>query len=297
MEKIRRDMGMYNCVVECDVGDRDLDRYVYAVVDERVEMLLADLSRKRPQWVFVTFGYGNPHLDGIHRNFSSFTIEDDGEVLGTIETEKDWRNGETVFCLHNKRLNSKRERNGPTKTRKRDKAGKLILANYYLKTIPELASEAASKTSALLDKIKRDVIYLHDRTIGGLGAALSRVLVDYPEITEQVRRHLPHTEASKLDALPDVCGRKRAVHTIWKELGTKKGVTIRVRGSKYHVIWAGASDAIHSFDQDAVPEHIRQGIGMLKLMNPEELIEDVGVRVDANTFFLINVGETPDGTA
>ena len=171
MEKIRRDMGMYNCVVECDVEDKDLSRYVNAVVDERVEMLLADLSRKRPQWVFVTSGYGSAHLDGIHRNFSSFTIEDDGEVLGTIETEKDWRNGETVFCLHNKRLNSKRERNGPTKTRKRDKAVKLILANYYLKTIPELASEAASKTSALLDKINRDAGYLHDRTIGANASA------------------------------------------------------------------------------------------------------------------------------
>jgi LmbE family N-acetylglucosaminyl deacetylase len=297
MEKIRRDMGMYNCVVECDVGDRDLDRYVNAVVDERVEKLLADLSRKRPQWVFVTSGYGSAHLDGIHRNFAAFSIEDDEEILGTIETEKDWRTGETVFCLHNKRLNSKRERNGPTKTRKRDKAAKLILANYYLKTIPELTAEARTNTYALIDTLDGNARYAHDRTISGLSAALSRVLVDYPEITEQVRRHLPHTEASKLDALSDVWGCRCATSVFRHERDAKKSVTIRVRGSKYHVIWAGASDAIHSFDQDAVPEPIRQGIGMLKLMNPAELIEDVGVRIDANTFFLINVGETPDGTA
>ena len=104
MTKIRHPMPTYNCFAECHVDQTDNPRYKNAHVDDRIEPLIAELGRKRPQWKFVTYRQGAMDASGTYANHTYFYIEEDGENLGTIYIDRSWRTGESSFCMENSRL-------------------------------------------------------------------------------------------------------------------------------------------------------------------------------------------------
>jgi hypothetical protein len=60
------------------------------------------------------------------------------------------------------------------------------------------------------------------------------------------------------------------------------GTLVSLNGSEYVT-------AHGTYTTDTLPVHIKQGLGMLKLVDAGQCIRDVGFRVDADTFFVIGV--------
>jgi hypothetical protein len=71
------------------------------------------------------------------------------------------------------------------------------------------------------------------------------------------------------------------------------GVTVRSEGSDYLVTreYANTRD-VEVFTNDTLSDHLKAGLGILKLIEPKSIIQGVGVRVDANTFFILDPEKT-----
>jgi hypothetical protein len=61
-----------------------------------------------------------------------------------------------------------------------------------------------------------------------------------------------------------------------------RGTLVSLHGSEYVT-------AHGTYTTDTLPVHIKQGVGMLKLVDAGQCVRDVGFRVDADTFFVIGV--------
>lgn len=51
--------------------------------------------------------------------------------------------------------------------------------------------------------------------------------------------------------------------------------------------------AIYIYQTDTLPEFLKRGVGLLKLIDPLAYLSDTGMRVDANTFFVIDEENKP----
>ena len=66
------------------------------------------------------------------------------------------------------------------------------------------------------------------------------------------------------------------------------GATITLARGKYLL---ANGDQIQEHTTDTLPDWIKRGVGMLKLVDKNTFIPGTGIRVDADTFFVINTGE------
>jgi len=48
----------------------------------------------------------------------------------------------------------------------------------------------------------------------------------------------------------------------------------------------GLGGEVKIFTSEQLPDSIRRGVGMLKLVEDSQIIEGVGLKVNANTFFI-----------
>ena len=283
MTKIKLPMPTYNCFAECDVEQADNPRYKNAHVDSRMEPLLAELGRKRPQWHFITYRQGTLDGSGTYADHTCFRIEEDGEMLGELWIDRNWRTGESSFCMHNDRLRRQRERSGPTKTIHLKKAIKLVLDNYVASTITEIASRAMATVRGAVTSEVSNAAYAFRDCMDSIRPALAEYLVNRPEVMAQVRQLC--TKPEKLDKMPEAYEHKKAVDAM--QLGD--GVTIITARGKYIATNDGGD--LQEYTSDTLPDNVRQGVGMLKLVGPKTLVPGVGMRVDENIFFIANQGE------
>ena len=68
----------------------------------------------------------------------------------------------------------------------------------------------------------------------------------------------------------------------------QSSVTFDRNSGKY---LAMVTDQVQEFTSETLPDWMRQGVGMLKLVEPETVVAHVGARVSDNTFFIVNTGE------
>lgn len=289
MTKIRLPMPTYNCFAECGVGQADNPRYKNAHVDSRIEPLIVELGRKRPQWKFVTYRQGTLSADASYADHHTFYIEEDDENLGEIYIERNWRTGESSFCMENSRLRRQRERSGPTKTIHLKKATKLVLDNYVASSIGEKMQMANGAATSAVQSADREATYAFTNLIDKLRVPMATCLVEDAAMMAELRKRLEGAaQHDAVDKLPEAFSRLEDARMVFGAMQHGQGVTIIMQRDKYHML---VGDIIQEHTSDTLPDWVKRGIGLLKLTEPKTLVPGTGMRVDATTFFVINTGE------
>lgn len=289
---IRLPMDMHNVFRECELGTETWDKNAKAVVDSGMRDLIEKIARKRPHWQFISEAMGRMRDDGSYA-YVRFVIEDSGDRLGKIDLARDWRTGEHVFELDNPRLRAKRERNGYTKTKKVDKAVKLVVDNYYGRTLPERLSVARAERNTVLSDVMRSASYKVDRIMRELQPQLVSFLTNNPQIAEQITMQEP-SSAANLTTLPGACQEAATTRVIYDANQVGAGVTVLAWRDRFYTV-GSVSDTPDTveYNYDTVPPHIAMGIGMLKLVGIKESIPDIGTRVSEDVFFVVNPEQQP----
>jgi hypothetical protein len=250
-----------------------------------LEPVIAKLAMLYPLWTFTANGTASMHSVVL----TQFTVACDGEKLGTIERRYEGRDYQ--ICVTNERIKASMERSGFYKTMNPDKAVAKVKKMFSPKTTKESAHsarEAAGKAAQTAEWNKtREKDDAHDIV---LRAAKKFVMNEgFSIFMDYAKTHYPRQEhellVSKMETF-EAAKQDLVTITAVREVlrNGKGGAVISRRGATYVV---EHSDNVEICDDNTLPEWVRNRIGLLKLIEPEQFVSDTGMRATANTFVVL----------
>ena len=241
---------------------------------------LIALATKKPNWKFVGVqGWHRDTLEGdrIYKAYK-FNVWEGKSKLGKIYTDRG-RTRKTTYYAENSRITRKRERGSAMFTTNIAKAVKNVCKEFYPDTNTERMDEAISKAQGMMQDIYGDKIRAFDNRVTRILRGLESYLLDNWETMSVIAAKECPKEVSEL---PLAREEKFIAETIKDAFNNSRGTLVALHGSEYVT-------AHGTYTTDTLPVHIKQGVGMLKLVEAGQCVRDVGFKVDADTFFVIGV--------
>ena len=269
---------MPNIVVRIEIGTTLPDANIGAT--EAMTPYLIALATKKPNWKFVgVSGYHLPHGEG-GKTYEAykFNVWEGKSKLGKIYTDRG-RASKTTYYAENSRIAHKRERGSAMFTTNVAKAVKNVCKEFYPITTNERMSAAISKAQGVMQDIYGDKIRAFDNRVTRILRGLESYVLDNWETMSVIAAKECPKEVSEL---PLAREEKFIAETIKDAFNNSGGTLVALHGSEYVT-------AHGTYTTDTLPVHIKQGVGMLKLVEAGQCVRDVGVKVDADTFFVIGV--------
>lgn len=234
----------------------------------------------RPTWRFVAYG---SYKGDTHRVFSNFYFMEDGERLGSVSLE--YCSGSAYkIIVKNERIDAKRQRGSGYRTEDWQKAVTKIRKHFFKLG----ASERVEKVKELANKVisgeygskSWDARNAHSKlfsdAIEFAEAHIDMYLDKYPHLLSQKTDHDEKREALMV------------VDQVKTLLDKGEALIVVLDGERYIVV--EGSDTT-TYDNDSLPYHFREKLGLLKLVNEHQMISDVGCRVSSEAFVLVPGGK------
>ena len=269
---------MPNIVVRIEI-DTMLPDANFSATEEMTPYLIA-LATKKPNWKFVGVqGWHRDTLEGgrIYEAYK-FNVWEGKSKLGKIYTDRG-RARKTTYYAENSRITQKRDRGSAMFTTKLDKAIKNVCKEFYPVTTNERMSAAISKAQGVMQDIYGDKVRGVDNRMQRILKGLESYVIDNWETISVIAAKKCPKDVSEL---PLALEEKYIAVDVKAAFDNSGGTLVALHGSEYVT-------AQGTYTTDTLPVHIKQGVGMLKLVEAAQCIRGVGFRVDADTFFVIGV--------
>jgi hypothetical protein len=261
---------------------------LHSVIDPFLKSIMDKLALKYPQWVFEE-KHSQRHVttdDGWGVNAYAFTIKDKREELGSIE--KDWTIKGHRFLVRNHRIDAMRERGCGMKTIHEDKALKYVDKFFSRKSMTEKVGEARL---ALREKLN-DVAYDKSRNLERLWNNFTQVAQSFIVANfDEFKKLIPSTELATIEGLPSLVEEDLIITSMKvRGLSTIHGDAyfVYIDGIDYAVTKANDDGKLEIKSSEELPEFLRKGIGMLKLVEDGVAIGNIGFRCNATTFLVLD---------
>lgn len=283
--------------------DRSRDRKDFTFkIDPSFRGFLIEAAKKFPMWRFLsggTEGGISRTRDSVPQNIMHYYsvyrvwVYEGSEKLGEISYEH--RNsangsGHTVYVIHNLRILRKRERGDSDKTKDINKALKILAKTFGTKTIDERVKEAMRDCEVRVGDIAmRKYSQFNGGYVSFARAIEAHLMVDKWEEIKQVAMD-NGVDLTMLDKLPSAYEDKQIAEEVEKCVKDKKGVVVIIHGNDYAVQsfpTANAEPITEMFSTDTLPEWIKRGVGMLKLVEPEHMVGKIGYKIKSDAFFVM----------
>jgi len=260
----------------------NVDRAKESIVHPFMVPLIEALQLKRPHWEFEATGFGSRGIAEYSNNVlhSSFDVYDNGDRLGNIEREY-YRDSNT-YAAGNHRINAKRQ----VGMRKKSKHLKVIvseiLKEFYPLTVDELATEKYKKAHAAMQQATykdrrahiQNVDLIRDSMLAYLTSgdrwAEFEATQDAPNVMQAKAEHIRLAENARVAA--DISSMN---HTV---------VIERPRD----IVTKRCDEAAHSTSLDALSNHMKTSLALLKMTDIGTIVEGAGVRTAEDTFYIID---------
>lgn len=287
--KVRVPMDMPGVYKRCPDDATHLVRNTNPRVHPFMRPLIEELSKKHPLWEFVSESMGSPNSDSSFYIYSRFTIYEHGEELGWIDRTSYSRSGVESYAFNNERLNKKRQRGAYNTTKILKQAVKAINENMYGLTIPERLIQARSKTSSEVSS----AVYMVNRNYDDVCAKLKAEMIQFTMARWAEFEALPLTgvKADARSKFLDIHERMEGAKPIRDANTHNGGVMVLELNGRFYVQPDSDKTQVFQFTLDELPEYMKMGIGMLRLMDVKGMVDHIGVRVDTNVYYLVNHGQ------
>ena len=255
---------------------------VYPLIDS----VVYKLATLNPLWKFVA---EDRHIRTNNDYYiSGFSVSQDGEVIGQISTSIMGGRGR-VISISNDRIAKARERSNVYRTDNPDKAIAMAKKTFTKMNRPERFEKAQELAERTLSRGQ----WNKDREVTNHRQFFNSALFDWAKtegfiaFMEYLHKcNLPHKDKiyeakEKVDTL------SLELHTIervQKEYGDNKTALVVRDGGKY-MVRMGAE--VNLYDDSSLPENLRMKLGMLKLVEAEQYLSDVGCRISGEIFVLL----------
>jgi len=252
-----------------------------------LDPVISRLAMLNPLWKFI--GTGRIGVGGGHYTIAMFEVKLDGELLGEIDTSYMGSRGR-VICISNERIGRFRTRSSRYRTADADKAismAKKMFGRMNSNERIQKAGEAAEVvvTRGVWNKDRernnyRDMIKSELKTWSETrGFAMFMEYIEkeaFPSITHKVR-----SAREKLDII-DI--EMKTIEQVQKDFGEGKTALVVKDSGKYLV---RIGDNVNLYDDNSLPVDMRMKLGMLKLVENEQYITDMGCKVTDEIFVLL----------
>jgi hypothetical protein len=244
------------------------------------------LAVKHPEWKFVGTDYRTTMLEGtstIATVYRRFAVHAGKELLGHLWQDYSYGRRKDMYVIKNHRTEEALIRANAIKTSDVGKAVKLVEKMFYALTTKELMEQ----------KLKEVYKAAEDLTSNKMRQA------GYAE--REVRGHIMGYVRAHLDAvmlnIPDSAGRARLqeyftfsdeakiLHNVIDVLQSYKGHKIIQRGSVYYAA-VRDGDGVKELTNEDLTEPMKHKLGILKLVEDGQAVENVGFRHSNDTFIL-----------
>jgi len=243
--------------------------------------LVMNLAMANPLWRFVV-----TDTMGDHKPVN-FSVIDSGEVIGKIGRQ--YYRGDYKLSLSNDRISNARERTESYRTSDVDKAI-LMAKKMFFRLKPNervnKAHETAHKVmnSQFFDKQRehryseRDVESLAHQFIMGTGFPLFLAHVN------QLSEHEKKNVLTKMEKSSKLKQDMLTIESIKERFGGEHTALVIKDEGKYMV---KIGQDVQLYDDNTLPESMRGKLGMLKLVEAEHFISNVGCRINDEIFVLL----------
>ena len=245
---------------------------------------LKPIVAAHPDWRFV--GSNNSSSSSVSTPvLCKFTAYKDDENLGYVSVEYKGRN--VKLAISNHRISNEVKRGDSKHTEDPAVAEKLMRKFFYPKLVDERISAATTEVSHLVmsetwaknRELSKTEELLFNHAADFVKCRMDEYVAAYPA----VGKHLPSWKEAHLNM--------QTVESVKKAIDQNKYVLVILDGSEYIV---RSGDEAKVYNNDTLPEELRAKIGMLKLVEPGQMISGVGCKSGATTLLIIGVGESQD---
>lgn len=252
-----------------------------STIDPFLKDLIEQLALKYPQWTFVETSVTALAVDKLihaHR----FDVKDKREVLGTID--KDYCGSGYRYRIDNHRIEGVRERGSGMKTIHLKKAIKHVDKFFGKKNVIEKITEAKQKVQYALSQVNNEKEWRLRATWGSMESDVrSFVVGNYQMFMDSIVNK--NSIAKQLEQLPTQVEEFNATQHLTKTLQADNAFIVFIDGVNYSV--QKGKDPLEVKQSDELPDFIRRAVGLLKLVEDNQVVSGVGMRVDETTFLVL----------
>jgi len=252
-----------------------------STIDPFLKDLVEQLALKYPQWTFVETSATSMAVDKTYLAHR-FDIKDKRETLGTID--KDYANNGYRYRIDNHRIQGMRERGCGMKTIHLNKAIKHVDKFFSRKSISEKLAEAKLKVEQVVGQVANEKGWALRHTWSALETPVKQfVITNYQQFMNSVVDKSSIT--IQLEQLPKQLEEERSVDHMKDMLAKGNAFIVFIDGIHYSV--QKGKDPLQIKESDELPDFMRRAIGLLKLVEDNQAVSGVGLRVNESTFLVL----------
>jgi hypothetical protein len=246
-------------------------------VHNTISKLIFDLAVEKPLWIFTAKGVG--HI-GIDR----FVVTQDGEELGEIS--RTWYRSSDSIALTNDRIGAKRERTNSYRTSDATKALLTAKKMFIRKNSSELVEEAKKKAHDVLRSAKWDKERAIRNDEGNVyDAQLSFAKhAGYAMFIEHTKAKMDNKVLKSIENIDTYRSEMMSIESIQAKFDNGETALIVRTDGKYLVL---IGEDANIYDDRGLPDNIRGKLAMLKLVEKEHIVTDMGCRVSDEVFVVV----------
>lgn len=262
-----------------------------AIVDKLIDPVIQRLATLNPLWRFVATEAA--YYEENKARATAFDVVEHGEELGVIE--RYYHGREYVIHVCNERIGKERVRRGGYKTSDADKAILKAKKMFYKRKPSESLENAVKLASGVIhaqERRKKNEKYNHEvvvrdaavKFIMGTGFDL---FLKHIETWAEIDRNRITKASTEMERIST---EMLTIEKVRHHFEHRTAAVVVKDGGKYLV---KVGDDVQLYDDNSLPETMKGRLGMLKLVEAEYFIEDVGCRVNDEVFVVLMDEETP----
>ena len=256
---------------------------VYSMLDP----VVSRLASLNPLWTFVINNSGQSM--GNKRVACGFTIKLDGEELGTIGLSYMGHRGR-VIAISNDRIGKGRQRSDSYRTVDADKAI-LMAKKMFSKMNPneriQKAKDAAERIVSRASWNKeRDRTqhqgYIKNEMLAWVETKGNALFLEY--LKAEAIPSLRHKVTTAMEKVELLDTEMKTIEKVQEDFSNNETALVVKDLGKYLV---KIGDKVDLYDDNTLPLDMRMKMGMLKLVEDEQYLTDVGCKVSSEIFVLL----------
>lgn len=270
-------------VVVSDECRRQYPDYTISTKTVGLNDLVASVAASNPLWTFTTYNWQLSHYRE-QVMVSRFRVTHDGVDLGTISYG--YNRGKDGFCISNDRISKKMERSNEMFTSDPKKALQTIKKMFGKPDAQEHLRSSEIKAQEILNSAfrnKQRMIDRNDYNVNAKMVAFARGAGAVQFALHLTQQHDNTTIALMQDT--DVLKTEMLTVEGVKDAFDNNKVSMVIVVDKNYVVKTG--DNVQLYDDNTLPEHIRGKLGLLKLVENEQVVTGIGCRVSVNAFVVV----------
>ena len=239
------------------------------------------LAMENPLWQFVVVTKNNSD------QALEFEVKQSGEVIGKIE--RSYYRGGYKIAIANDRISAKRERTSSYRTDNPEKAILMAKKMFYPLNTTERVDKAVSLASQVINNQeyeKRREYQWAEREVGNYAQAF--IMEDGFHLFIEHVNKLPDNKSLPIRKKMEEAKRLKTdmltIESVREKFDKHKSALV-IKDQGNYMVKIGVD--VQVYDDNTLPENLRGRLGMLKLVDKEHFISDVGCRISDEVFVVI----------